>query len=94
MSIRLLAININYKTSQKKRIMDLFNDSDDDDDGGMGFLKWLIPLTLAGLVFWYFSQDKSLKAKTATPDETTKVEKKTAPPTNTIKVEVKDGEDN
>ena len=28
-----------------------------EDGGGMGFLKWLLPLALIGLAAWYFTQD-------------------------------------
>jgi len=59
---------------------------DNDSGGGMGFLKWLLPLALLGLAAWFFTRDK--KADAPEPAKTEmKVEKKAAPATTTKKVE-------
>ena len=64
--------------------------TNEDSGGGMGFLKWLLPLALAGLAFWYFTKDKG---DTVESTEPAKVEaSKTDTKANTTKVEVKPGE--
>lgn len=42
--------------------------STSEDGGGMGFLKWLLPLALVGLAAWYFTQGGcNKKAETTAP---------------------------
>ncbi len=58
------------------------NTSDSTSEGGgMGFLKWLLPLALAACAIWYFMQngDKKVTETTAPTTETSKVEVKEAP---------------
>lgn len=75
------------------------NQSSDDNKGGMGFIKWLLPLAIAGIAFWYFTQNKGTEVDTAEPakfetgkTETSTIENKAAPSKRTHTVEVKGGE--
>jgi len=69
------------------------NTRDNDSGGGLGFLKWLLPLALAGLALWYFTKGSGTKDDDKEP---AKVETKkmgdNSSTTTTKKVEVKGGE--
>ncbi len=66
--------------------------SNNDEGGGMGFLKWLLPLALAGLAFWYFTKDKGDATDTQEPAKVEANNTDNKPSTTTKKVEVTGGE--
>lgn len=63
---------------------------DNNSGGGMGWLKWLLPLLLLGALLWFFTKDgcgSSEKVDTTTKVEETKVDK----PVKTEKVSTNNG---